>query len=240
MEPTPAKMVLLCEQLGHMDEVLTIVSMLSVPSVFFWPEERAEKSDAAREKFFAPESDHLTLLSIYNQWQRHEYQIEWCNEHFLHVKELRKAREFGSHLVEIVQRLNILLTACGYDWDKEKKAICPVHYQNAAKLKGIREYVNCREGTPYHSHPSSALYSSGCGPDSVAYHKLILTTTTSMQCTTAVELALNLFSIKETGRVTSDHKIKIVKTVHTVAKKRTRKSIRLPEQKQQACMGGSK
>jgi pre-mRNA-splicing factor ATP-dependent RNA helicase DHX38/PRP16 len=50
-------------------EMLTIVSMLSVPSVFYRPAQRAEESDAAREKFFVPESDHLTLLHVYTQWK---------------------------------------------------------------------------------------------------------------------------------------------------------------------------
>lgn len=33
------------------------------------PQDREEESDAAREKFFVPESDHLTLLNVYQQWQ---------------------------------------------------------------------------------------------------------------------------------------------------------------------------
>jgi hypothetical protein len=41
--------------------------------VFYRPPERMEESDAAREKFFVPESDHLTLLNVYNQWKAHGY-----------------------------------------------------------------------------------------------------------------------------------------------------------------------
>jgi hypothetical protein len=33
------------------------------------PSDRTEESDAAREKFFVPESDHLTLLHVYQQWK---------------------------------------------------------------------------------------------------------------------------------------------------------------------------
>jgi pre-mRNA-splicing factor ATP-dependent RNA helicase DHX38/PRP16 len=47
--------------------------MLSVPSVFYRPKERVEQSDAAREKFFVPESDHLTLLHVYTQWKSNGY-----------------------------------------------------------------------------------------------------------------------------------------------------------------------
>ena len=58
------------ERLGCTDEITTVVSMLSVPNVFYRPPDRAEESDAAREKFFIPESDHLTFLNTYRQWKR--------------------------------------------------------------------------------------------------------------------------------------------------------------------------
>ncbi|GKA96136.1 retrotransposon protein, putative, ty1-copia subclass [Tanacetum coccineum] len=64
--------------------------MLSVPSVFFRPKDRAEESDFAREKFFVPESDHLTLLNVYQQWKANQYRGDWCNDHFLQVKGLKK------------------------------------------------------------------------------------------------------------------------------------------------------
>ena len=46
-----------------------IVSMLSVPAIFYRPKGREEESDQAREKFQVPESDHLTYLHVYQQWK---------------------------------------------------------------------------------------------------------------------------------------------------------------------------
>ena len=66
LDPPLSKMLIISEQFGCSTEVLTIVSMLSVPSIFFRPKGREQESDAAREKFFVPESDHLTLLHIYD------------------------------------------------------------------------------------------------------------------------------------------------------------------------------
>ena len=71
MEPSLSKLIIESEDYGCSEEMLTIVSMLSVPTVFYRPPERMEESDAAREKFFVPESDHLTLLNVYNQWKTH-------------------------------------------------------------------------------------------------------------------------------------------------------------------------
>ncbi|WOL06217.1 pre-mRNA-splicing factor ATP-dependent RNA helicase DEAH7 [Canna indica] len=214
LDPPLAKMLLMGEQLGCINEVLTIVSMLSVPSVFFRPKDRAEESDAAREKFFVPESDHLTLLNVYQQWKANQYRGDWCNDHFLHVKGLRKAREVRSQLLDILKTLKIPLTSCGLDWDVVRKAICSAYFHNAARLKGVGEYVNCRNGMPCHLHPSSALYGLGYTPDYVVYHELVLTTKEYMQCVTAVEpywlaeLGPMFFSVKESDTSMLEHKKK--------------------------------
>ncbi|XP_049355702.1 pre-mRNA-splicing factor ATP-dependent RNA helicase DEAH7-like [Solanum verrucosum] len=187
LDPPLAKLLLMGEQLECLSEVLTIVSMLSVPSVFFRPKDREAESDAAREKFFVPESDHLTLLNVYQQWKANEYRGDWCNDHFLQVKGLYKAREIRSQLLDILKTLKIPLTYCGPDWDVVRKTICSAYFHNAAMLKGIGEYVNCRNRMPCNLHPTSALYGSGYTPDYMVYHEAILTTKEYMQCVTAVE-----------------------------------------------------
>ena len=79
MEPSMAKMLIVSVDYKCSAEMLTIVSMLSVPSVFYRPKERQEESDAAREKFAVSESDHLTLLNVYSQWKSHGY-VRLCSE----------------------------------------------------------------------------------------------------------------------------------------------------------------
>lgn len=69
MEPSLAKMLIVSCDYKCSSEMATIVSMLSVPSVFYRPRERQDESDAAREKFSVAESDHLTLLFVYQQWK---------------------------------------------------------------------------------------------------------------------------------------------------------------------------
>lgn len=49
------------------------------------------------------------------------------------------------------------------------------YFHQAARLKGIGEYVNCRTGMPCHLHPTSALFGMGFTPDYVVYHELIMT-----------------------------------------------------------------
>jgi len=93
--------------------------------------------------------------------------------------------------------------SCGTSWDVVRRAICSAYFHNAARLKGIGEYVNLRTGMPCHLHPTSALYGLGYTPDYIVYHELIMTTKEYMQCVTAVdpvwlaEMGPMFFSVKE-------------------------------------------
>ena len=205
VDPPLAKMLLVGERLGCSTEVVTVVAMLSVPSPFFRPKDREEASDAAREKFFVPESDHLTLLNVFQQWKNHSYRADWCSTHFLHAKGLAKAREVRSQILDIMKQQRVQLHSAGTDWDIARQAICSAYFHNAARMKGIGEYVNCRSGMPCHLHPSSALYGLGHTPEYIVYHELVMTSKEYMQCVTAVEphwLAEQgpmFFTIKEEG-----------------------------------------
>ncbi|CAE7906645.1 CUV [Symbiodinium sp. KB8] len=193
----------MAEELGCTSEIATVVSMLSVPDIFFRPKDREAESDAAREKFFVAESDHLTFLNVFNQWKRNNYSAKWCADHFVHVKAMRKAREVRQQLLDIMKTQRVALVSCGNDWDVVRKAICSAYFYNSARIKGIGEYVNMLNGMPSNLHPSSALYGLGYTPDYVVYHELIMTTREYMQCVTAVdaewlaELGPMFFSIKE-------------------------------------------
>jgi len=202
-DPSLSKMLIMSEELGCTSEILTIVSMLSVPNVFYRPKERAEESDSAREKFFVPESDHLTLLHVYTQWKANGYRDSWCVQHFIHPKAMRKAREVRQQLLDIMKSQRIPLSSCGTDWDIVRKCICSSYFHQAAKQKGIGEYINMRTGMPCHLHPTSALYGLGYVPDYIVYHELVMTSKEYMQCVTSVdpywlaELGPMFYSIKE-------------------------------------------
>ena len=89
---------------------------------------------------------------------------------------LRKAKEVRQQLADIMEQQKIPIRSAGPDWDLVRKAICSSYFHNAAKLKGIGEYVNCRSGIPCFLHPSSALYGLGYTPDYIVYHELVYTT----------------------------------------------------------------
>ena len=213
MDPPLAKLLIMSEEYGCSEEMVTIVSMLSVPNVFYRPKERQDESDAAREKFFVPESDHLTYLHVYSQWKANGYYDGWCTRHFLHAKSLRRAKEVREQLTDIMKMQKIAMTSCGTDWDVIRKCICSGYYHQAAKVRGIGEYMNLRTSVTVQLHPTSALYGLGFLPDYVVYHELILTSKEYMSTVTAVdprwlaELGGVFYSVKEKGYSARDKRV---------------------------------
>ena len=209
LDPPLSKMLLFAHTTGGCStEVLTVVSMLSVPSVFFRPKDRVEESDAAREKFFVPESDHLTLLNVYLRAKQYRFDAKWCTDHFIHAKGIRKAREVHAQLLDIMRQQKLEPRTCHGSWDIVRKSICSAYFDNSSKIKGIGSYINMLSGIPSALHPSSALFGLGYTPDYVCYHELISTSKEYMSCVTAVEgewlaeLGPMFFSIKESFETT--------------------------------------
>ncbi|XP_053305773.1 pre-mRNA-splicing factor ATP-dependent RNA helicase PRP16-like [Spea bombifrons] len=176
LDPALSKMLIVSCDMGCSSEILMVVSMLSVPAIFYRPKGREEESDQVREKFAVPESDHLTYLNVFLQWKNNNYSSGWCNQHFIHAKAMRKVREVRAQLKDIMVSQRMPLSSCGSDWDVVRKCICAAYFHQAARLKGIGEYVNVRTGMPCHLHPTSSLFGMGYTPDYIVYHELVMTT----------------------------------------------------------------
>eukprot|EP00922_Rhytidocystis_sp_ex-Travisia-forbesii_P021202 GHVS01031090.1.p1 GENE.GHVS01031090.1~~GHVS01031090.1.p1 ORF type:complete len:832 (+),score=133.68 GHVS01031090.1:153-2648(+) len=205
LDPPLSKMLLIADKLRCSAEVVVVVSMLSIPNVFAITREAEQEAEAVREKFFVPESDHLTLLNVYQQWKRNGFSSIWCKEHYIQAKAMKKAREVREQLSEIMEQQSVRMISCGNEWDAVRKAICSGFFHNASKLRGIGEYVNLRTSIPCHLHPTSALYSAGYTPEYIVYHEVVMTTKEFMRHVTAVdaqwlaEMGPMFFYLKESG-----------------------------------------
>ena len=66
----PLQTIMLSPDFSCSEEVLTIVSLLSVDTVLYNPPARREEVLAARRKFCSSEGDHMTLLGIYRAFKK--------------------------------------------------------------------------------------------------------------------------------------------------------------------------
>uniref|UniRef100_A0A8C5NNA1 ATP-dependent RNA helicase DHX8 n=1 Tax=Junco hyemalis TaxID=40217 RepID=A0A8C5NNA1_JUNHY len=90
LEPMLCKMLIMSVHLGCSEEMLTIVSMLSVQNVFYRPKDKQALADQKKAKFHQTEGDHLTLLAVYNSWKNNKFSNPWCYENFIQARSLRR------------------------------------------------------------------------------------------------------------------------------------------------------
>merc|ERR1712088_592359 len=138
------------------------------------------------------------------------------------AREKFQVREVRAQLKEIMESQKMVLVSVGTDWDVVRKCICAAFFHQAARLRGIGEYVNARNGMPANLHPTSALFGMGFTADYVVYHELIMTSKEYMHTATAVdgywlaELGPMFFSVKMKGTMTSEARREALNQLHNM------------------------
>lgn len=80
------------------------VGMLSAQNIFYRPREKQAQADQKRAKFFQPEGDHLTLLSVYDAWKANKFSKPWCFENYIQERSLKRAQDVRKQLLTIMDR----------------------------------------------------------------------------------------------------------------------------------------
>jgi ATP-dependent RNA helicase DHX8/PRP22 len=174
LEPQLAKILLTSVDLGCSEEVLTVVSMLSVQNVFYRPKDKSAQADQKKARFHQPEGDHLTLLAVYEAWKASKFSSAWCFENFIQARGMNQAQEVRKQLLGIMDRYKLDVTSSGKNYKIVAKCIAAGYFNNVAKRDPQEGYRTMSEGTPVYIHPSSALFQQN--PEMVLYHELVLTT----------------------------------------------------------------
>lgn len=179
-DPMLAKAVLAADKLGCVEEILSIVSMLSEASaLFFRPKDKKIHADSARARFTIKEGgDHLTYLNIWNQWVDSDFSIIWAKENFLQQRSLTRARDVRDQLAKLCERVEVTLSSCGAnDVVPISKAITAGFFPNAARLqRGGDSYRTIKNNTTVWVHPSSVLMGEDQPVKTLIYHELVQTT----------------------------------------------------------------
>jgi pre-mRNA-splicing factor ATP-dependent RNA helicase DHX16 len=179
-DPMLAKAVLAADRLGCVEEVLTIVSMLSESAaLFFRPKDKKIHADSARARFTIKEGgDHLTLLNIFNQWVDSDFSPVWAKENFLDMRSLKRARDVRDQLAKLCERVEVTMSSCGAnDLVPIQKALTSGFFPNAARLqRGGDSYRTVKNNTTVYIHPSSVCMANDPPIKMVIYYELVQTT----------------------------------------------------------------
>lgn len=187
MDPSLAKALIVSVNYECSDEMLSIVSMLSVQTVFYRPKNKQQEADHKKQRFHNPHGDHLTLLNVYNAWINHRCSKQWCEENYVQDRSMRRAKDIKVQLCNIFKKYGHPVVSCGRDYDRIRLALCSGFFKNSAKRDSQENGVfkTLDKDTPVYLHPSSALF--GKRIEYVIYHTLVLTTREYMHFVTSIE-----------------------------------------------------
>ena len=185
LDPNLSKMLIMSVNLQCSDEILTIVSMLSVQNVFYRPKEKQEVADQKKAKFNQAEGDHLTLLAVYNAWKTNKFSSNWCYENFVQMRTLKRCQDVRKQLLGIMDRHRLDVVSCGKASSRVQKAICSGFFRNAAKKDPQEGYRTLVDSQMVSIHPSSSLFHRQ--PEWVVYHEVVQTTKEYMREVTAID-----------------------------------------------------
>ncbi len=189
-EPMVGKALLAAAKLNCAEEMISIVSMMAVDAkaIYYAPAGREAQASRAQEKFFHPESDHLTLLNILEQFKSHGQSLKWAEEHFLNGATLAKALEQRLQFREKVGKaLKLPIRSCRDNLDVVRQALAYAYFPQTAKRKTWAEYTTMIHSVQCFLPKNSALNNAGAIADYVIYNDFMLLSQPYMTTVTAVD-----------------------------------------------------
>jgi len=188
LDPQLSKLLIASPRFNCSNEILTIVSMLSVPNVFVRPKEAQQQADESKSKFSHIDGDHLSLLNVYHAYQQHSGDQTWCYENFINHRSLKAASNVRLQLSRIMQRFNLELKSTEFSSSQYyvniRRALLVGFFMKVAHLEKNGNYLTVKDNQVVALHPSTCLDRK---PEWVLYNEFVLTSRNFIRTNTEVE-----------------------------------------------------
>lgn len=181
LDPQLAKLILISPEYGCSAEMASIVACLSVPQVFLRPRETAKAADAAKAQFIHDDSDHITMLNAFAQYEltAASDRKQWCWENFINDRSMMSAFNVRKQLTGIMAKLEIPLISSDLKGDGSfaftdiRKALTAGMFMQVAYKQSTGLYLTVKDNQDVFIHPGSVINKK---PDWVLYEEFALTT----------------------------------------------------------------
>lgn len=180
LDPQLAVMLISSPEFYCSNEVLSIVSLLSVPSPWLRPNRERKRADDMKAQFAHPDGDHLTLLNLYHAFKGEmnkgtDVKV-WCHEHFCSLRHLTSADHVRAQLKRIMETHGIELVSTDFN-DKNyytniRRALVAGFFMQVAMKDTSKSYTTIKDNQPVLIHPSSVIKADY---EWVIYHEFVLT-----------------------------------------------------------------
>lgn len=189
IDPMMGKMLYVASEMGCTEEILTIIAMLQVQSVFSKPVsgQGQIKARVAKRDFEVAEGDLITLLNVFSAFVEEGRTKDFCGRHYLIYRNLKRAYEIRCQLESHVRnKIGLPMISCQGNVETLCRCIVAGFFPNAAYLHHSGEYRSVRGNTELHLHPQSTLYTLQ-PPKWVVFCELMHTTKLFMKEITVIK-----------------------------------------------------
>ena len=187
LDPQLAKMLLVSPENNCSNEMLSIVAMLSVPSVFMRPKEAAKEADTAKAQFSHEDGDHLTLLNAYHAYKQANSDKNWCYDNFINFRSMQSADSVRKQLERLMQKHQMKLISTDFNsnayYSNIRKCLVAGLFMQVAHLQKQGHYLTVKDHQVVALHPSTVLENK---PPWVLFQDFVLTSKNFVRTLTAV------------------------------------------------------
>ncbi|KAI9594052.1 putative ATP-dependent RNA helicase prh1 [Syncephalis fuscata] len=175
LDPTYARVLFQAELLGCVSEVIDVIALLSVDSLFYASHEQRDQALEARRPFTTRDGDHLTLLNVLTAYRQMDGDREWCRQHYIQIRAMTQIMDVRKQLAMVCQRLGMdPQSSCGPERELVLRCFLAGFFQNTALRQLDGTYRSVVGGQTVSIHPMSSLF--GQRAEAIMYDELVFTT----------------------------------------------------------------
>jgi len=201
LDPALAVMLISSPEFYCSNEILSLTSLLSVPTLFQRPAAARKRADEMKNLFAHPDGDQLTMLNVYHAFKGPAAQADpkqWCYDHFLNYRALQQADNVRLQLKRIMERSELDLVSTPFEdkkyYENIRRALVAGFFMQVAKKDSSGKNYMTVDQQSVLLHPSTVLAQDS---EWVLYNEFVLTSKNYIRTVTAVKpewLLVSLYS----------------------------------------------
>ena len=149
VDPQFSKSLMVSPSYNCAEEILIIIALLNVPTIFIRPNNDRKTADESKSQFEHKDGDHLTLLNAYYAYKENGEDAKWCYDNYLNIRSLRQADNVRSQLERYLAKCGDMGGSTPMEsekyWINIQKALCAGSFMQVAHLEKNGKYLTAKD-----------------------------------------------------------------------------------------------
>ncbi|KAG0469516.1 hypothetical protein HPP92_016216 [Vanilla planifolia] len=171
LDPIYSKALILSGEFRCLEEMLIVVAMLSVETIFYSPREKLEEARTVWKRFSSPDGDHVMLVRIFRAAAEFMEKIraesskakkidkslhKWCRENFINCRSLKHSLDVHSQIRKQLLQMGLSFSSCEEDMLQFRRCLTASFFLNAAVKQADGSYRAMASGQIVQIHHRSS------------------------------------------------------------------------------------